>query len=166
MPNAQQPGIRMRLGSCEEFLRSLKRCGHLASGIVGRPKRKQHREVRGCCRKPCLQYHATCTRKNFGHFRVGKSPSEPQRDAVEGAQSLDQDKIADYIRTHTFKTVIGDVEFGEKGEWKKARLMTIQFQNIASTSVDDFRDGKGEVVLWPDQYKAGEPILPYSSIKH
>jgi len=28
------------------------------------------------------------------------------------------------------------------------------------------RDGKGEVVLWPDQYKAGEPILPYSSITH
>jgi len=87
-------------------------------------------------------------------------------DAVEGTKSLDQDKIADYIRTHTFKTVIGDVEFGEKGEWKKARLMTVQFQNIASTSVDDFRDGKGEVVLWPDQYKAGEPLLPYSSITH
>jgi len=87
-------------------------------------------------------------------------------EAVEQTKSLDQDKIADYIHTHTFKTVIGDVEFGEKGEWKKARLMTVQFQNIASTSVDDFRDGKGEVVLWPDQYKAGEPILPYSSIKH
>src|SRR5271168_4546516 len=86
-------------------------------------------------------------------------------DAVEQTKSLDQDKIADYMRTHTFKTVIGDVEFGEKGEWKKARLMTIQFQNIAGTSVDDFRDGKGEAVLWPDQYKAGEPILPYSSIK-
>src|SRR5499427_3460355 len=87
-------------------------------------------------------------------------------EAVEETKSLDQDKIAGYIRTHTFKTVIGDVEFGEKGEWKKARLMTVQFQNIASTSVDDFRDGKGEVVLWPDQYKAGEPILPYSSVKH
>jgi branched-chain amino acid transport system substrate-binding protein len=87
-------------------------------------------------------------------------------EAVEQTKSLDQDKIADYIRTHTFKTVIGDVEFGEKGEWKKARLMTVQFQNIAGTSVDDFRDGKGEVVLWPDQYKAGEPILPYSSVKH
>ena len=87
-------------------------------------------------------------------------------EAVEQTKSLDQDKIADYIRSHTFKTVIGDVEFGEKGEWKKARLMTVQFQNIASTNVDDFRDGKGEVVLWPDQYKAGEPILPYSSVKH
>ena len=87
-------------------------------------------------------------------------------EAVEGTKSLDQDKIADYIRSHTFKTVIGDVEFGEKGEWKKARLMTVQFQNIASTSIDDFRDGKGEVVLWPDEYKAGEAILPYSSVKH
>jgi branched-chain amino acid transport system substrate-binding protein len=87
-------------------------------------------------------------------------------EAVEGAKSLDQDKIADYIRTHTFKTVIGDVEFGEKGEWKKARLMTVQFQNITGASIDDFRDGKGEVVLWPDEYKAGEPILPYSSVKH
>jgi branched-chain amino acid transport system substrate-binding protein len=64
------------------------------------------------------------------------------------------------------KAVIGDVEFGEKGEWKKARLMTVQFQNITGTSIDDFRDGKGEVVLWPEQYKAGDPILPYSSVKH
>ena len=38
--------------------------------------------------------------------------------------------------------------------------MTVQFQNIAGTSVDGFRDGKGEVVLWPGQCKAGEPDLP------
>jgi branched-chain amino acid transport system substrate-binding protein len=87
-------------------------------------------------------------------------------EAVEGSKSLDQDKIADYIRTHTFKTVVGDVAFGEKGEWKKSRVLTIQFQNIVGTTVDDFRDGNGEVVLWPDEYKAGEPILPYSAIKH
>jgi branched-chain amino acid transport system substrate-binding protein len=49
---------------------------------------------------------------------------------------------------------------------EKARVLTIQFQGIGGTSVDDFRDGKGEVVLWPDEYKAGEPILPYSSVKH
>jgi len=87
-------------------------------------------------------------------------------EAVEQTKSLDQDKIADYIRSHTFKTVVGDVAFGKKGEWAKARVLTIQFQNITGTNIDDFRDGKGEVVLWPDEYKAGEPILPYSSIKH
>jgi branched-chain amino acid transport system substrate-binding protein len=86
--------------------------------------------------------------------------------AVEGVGSLDQDKLAEYIHSHTFKTVVGDVSFGEKGEWTKARIMTIQFQNIAGTDVDNFRDGKGETVLWPDQYKNGDPILPYSEIKH
>ena len=87
-------------------------------------------------------------------------------EAVEQTKSLDQDKVADYIRGHTFKTVVGDVEFGDKGEWKKARLMTVQFQNISGTSIDDFRDGKGEVVLWPGEYKNGEPVLPYSSVTH
>ena len=87
-------------------------------------------------------------------------------EAVEGTKGLDQDKIADYIRTHTFKTVVGDVAFGKKGEWAKSRIMTIQFQNIAGTNLDDFRDGNGETVLWPDQYKAGDPVLPYSKIKH
>jgi branched-chain amino acid transport system substrate-binding protein len=86
--------------------------------------------------------------------------------AVEGTGGLDQDKLAEYIHTHTFKTVVGDVSFGEKGEWSKARIMTVQFQNITGTDVDNFRDGKGETVLWPDEYKNGDPILPYSDIKH
>jgi branched-chain amino acid transport system substrate-binding protein len=87
-------------------------------------------------------------------------------DAVQAVGSIDQDKIAEYIHSHSFNTVVGDVSFGEKGEWSKARVMTVQFQNIAGTDVDNFRDGKGETVLWPDQYKNGDPILPYSDIKH
>src|SRR6266513_1463276 len=84
-------------------------------------------------------------------------------EAIENTKGLDQAKIAEYIRSHSFKTVVGDVAFGEKGEWKEARILTVQFQNIKGTSVDDFRDGKGEVVVGPDQYKAGDVILPYSS---
>ena len=70
-------------------------------------------------------------------------------DAIEGTKGLDQQKIADYIRDNTFNTVVGDVKFGKKGEWDKARILTVQFQNITGTSVDDFRGGKGEVVVWP-----------------
>jgi hypothetical protein len=44
--------------------------------------------------------------------------------------------------------------------------MTVQFQNITSTNLEDFRGGKGETVLWPEQYKTGDPILPYSKITH
>jgi len=42
----------------------------------------------------------------------------------------------------------------------------VQFQNISGTSVDDFRDGKGETVVWPQEYKAGDVVLPYSSVTH
>jgi branched-chain amino acid transport system substrate-binding protein len=87
-------------------------------------------------------------------------------DAIEATKGLDQDKLADYIHKNSFKTVVGDVAFGDKGEWTKARIMTVQFQNISGTEVDNFRDGKGETVLWPDQYKNGDAILPYSDIKH
>ena len=87
-------------------------------------------------------------------------------EAVEKTGGLDQDKLAEYIHSHAFKTVVGDVSFGEKGEWSKARIMTVQFQNISGTDLDNFRDGKGETVLWPSDYKNGDPILPYSDIKH
>jgi branched-chain amino acid transport system substrate-binding protein len=87
-------------------------------------------------------------------------------EAVESTKSLDQDKIADYIRSHTFKTVVGDVAFGKKGEWAKSRILTVQFQHITGTDLDDFRDGKGETVIWPEQYKSGNVILPYEAARH
>jgi branched-chain amino acid transport system substrate-binding protein len=86
--------------------------------------------------------------------------------AIEGAKSLDQDKVAEYIRTHHFDTVVGDVSFGAKGEWAKARVLTVQFRDITGTSLDQFRDGKGEIVVGPEEYKADDVILPYSSFKH
>ena len=42
--------------------------------------------------------------------------------AVEGTKGLDQDKLADYLRSHTFKTVVGDVKFGPNGEWAEPRV--------------------------------------------
>ncbi|HET7883937.1 MAG TPA: amino acid ABC transporter substrate-binding protein, partial [Acetobacteraceae bacterium] len=56
--------------------------------------------------------------------------------AVEGTKSLDQDKLADYLRTHTFKTVVGDVKFGPKGEWAESRVLQVQFQNVKGNSAD------------------------------
>lgn len=86
-------------------------------------------------------------------------------DAIEGTKGLDQQKIADYIRGNTFHTVVGDVKFGKKGEWDKARILTVQFQNITGTGLDDFRGGKGEVVVWPEEYKNGDVILPYTEAR-
>jgi branched-chain amino acid transport system substrate-binding protein len=59
--------------------------------------------------------------------------------AVEGAKTLDQTQLADYIRSHPFKTIVGDITFGKDGEWPKPRVLEIQWQNIKSNSLDQFK---------------------------
>ncbi len=85
--------------------------------------------------------------------------------AVEGTKSLDQDKLADYLRTHTFKTVVGDVKFGPTGEWAEARVMEVQFQNVKANDVEQFKDPKTEVILWPPALKTGELMYPFTDVK-
>ena len=85
--------------------------------------------------------------------------------AVEGTKSLDQDKLADYLRSHTFKTVVGDVKFGPNGEWAEPRVLEVQFQNVKANDVEQFKDPKTEVILWPPALKTGDVIYPYTDVK-
>jgi branched-chain amino acid transport system substrate-binding protein len=85
--------------------------------------------------------------------------------AIEATKSLDDDKLADYIRGATFKTVVGDVKFGAKGEWAQERTIAVQFQNIKGNTVEDFRDPSKEVVLYPPEFKSGDVIYPYEKAK-
>ncbi len=86
-------------------------------------------------------------------------------DAVNATKSLKDDVLADYIRKTTFKTTVGDVKFGAKGEWDKDRMLYVQFQNIKGNTVDEFKDLKTEVLLYPPQYKSGDIIYPYEKAK-
>jgi branched-chain amino acid transport system substrate-binding protein len=82
--------------------------------------------------------------------------------AVEATKTLDQDKLADYMHSHTFSTVVGDIAFGPDGEWTKPRVLVSQFRNVvAGNDVDQFRDVSKQVIVWPPEYKSGELIYPY-----
>jgi branched-chain amino acid transport system substrate-binding protein len=83
-------------------------------------------------------------------------------DAIEGAKSLDQNAVADYIRTHPFKTIVGDIGFGKDGEWAKPRVLEVQWQNIKSNNLDEFKDARTEVILEPAEYRTGSVIAPYN----
>src|SRR5205823_2491081 len=85
--------------------------------------------------------------------------------AIEGTKGVDQDKLADYIRSNTFKTVVGDVSYGQDGEWSKPRVLEVQFQNITGTWIELFKDLKTEVIVSPSEYKTGDVIAPYSEVK-
>jgi branched-chain amino acid transport system substrate-binding protein len=85
--------------------------------------------------------------------------------AITATKTLNDDKLADYIRANTFKTVLGDVKFGKGGEWAEGRVLQVQFQNIKGNDVDQFKDVKTQVVVSPKEYISGSPIYPYEKAK-
>jgi branched-chain amino acid transport system substrate-binding protein len=86
-------------------------------------------------------------------------------EAVEGAKTLDQGKLAAYMHTHSFSTVVGDISFGKDGEWTKSRVVFTQFQHVTANSIDQFKDTSHEAIVWPDQYKSANMIYPYAEAK-
>jgi branched-chain amino acid transport system substrate-binding protein len=86
-------------------------------------------------------------------------------DAVQATKSLDQQKLAEYIHAHEFDTIVGKIKFGANGEWAKARTVTMQFQNIKGTDMEQFRQPGKQVIVYPDEFKSGNLIYPYSAAR-
>jgi branched-chain amino acid transport system substrate-binding protein len=84
---------------------------------------------------------------------------------VAATKSLDDGKLADYIRNSTFHTLVGDVRFGPKGEWADSRVLEIQFQHIKGNDVAQFKDLSTQAVVSPTAYKSGDVIYPYEMAK-
>jgi branched-chain amino acid transport system substrate-binding protein len=82
--------------------------------------------------------------------------------AVTATGGTNDDKLAEYCRKATFKTVVGDVSFNDDGEWSTAQVLAVQFQGVSGNGVDQFRDLKTEVILWPKKYATGNLIYPYA----
>jgi len=82
--------------------------------------------------------------------------------AVKGTGGTNDEKLAEYARKTTFKTVVGDVAFNDQGEWATAQVMAVQFQGVSGNGVDQFKDPKTEVILWPKKYKTGNIVYPYN----
>jgi len=85
--------------------------------------------------------------------------------AVEGAKSLDQDKIAEYLRSHTMKTVVGDIEYGPNGEWKEARVLQVQFHDVKGSDLDQWKTDERQTIVWPAKYATGKAVYPYADAK-
>ncbi len=82
--------------------------------------------------------------------------------AVEGTKSLDQEKLADYMHATTFKTIMGDIKFGPDGEWAEPRILTIQYQGVKGSDLEQFSKPGVQVILDPPAYKTGTLKYPYT----
>src|SRR6516165_719866 len=103
----------------------------------------------------------------LGYYMAPWSYAQLQvlQQAIEATESLDDAKLGDYIRTSIFNTVVGNVSFGADGELTQSRLLQVQFQNIKSNDLDQFKDISTQVVVWPAEYESGDLIYPYESAK-
>jgi branched-chain amino acid transport system substrate-binding protein len=84
-------------------------------------------------------------------------------EAVRATGGLDQDKLAEYMHSHTFETVVGKIGFGKDGEWSEPRVVWTQFQGVADGSLEQFRELEHEAIVWPPDYRTGSFIYPYAS---
>jgi len=100
---------------------------------------------------------------NFAPF--GYATGQVLAAAVAGTKSFDHEKLADYMRSHMFKTVVGDVAFGKDGEWAKPRSLLTQWQNLSSGELNELIDLKKWVVVWPPEHKTGDMIFPFGAAR-
>ena len=83
--------------------------------------------------------------------------------AITGAKSIEDDKIADYYRKNTFKTIMGDWAYGPGGEWTKSGMMQVQYHDIKEG--ETWKGMNYQTVLTPADQKTGALIYPYEKAK-
>lgn len=82
--------------------------------------------------------------------------------AVEGAKSTDDAKLADYLHSHEFKTIMADVKFGKEGEWTQSGMLQVQYHDLTdAANLDTWRGMSYQTVVTPDKEKTGSVIYPY-----
>lgn len=85
--------------------------------------------------------------------------------AVLGTSSLEDEKLAQFTRDRTFKTILGDVKFGDGGGWSEPRVLEVQYQNIKGNDLSVFKDARTQTVVWPSNLSSGALIYPYAKAK-
>jgi branched-chain amino acid transport system substrate-binding protein len=85
--------------------------------------------------------------------------------AVDATKSLDQDKLADYLRKSTFKTIVGDIKFGPNGEWEEARVLQVQFHDVKGSDLEQWKTADKQTIVWPAKYATGNTVYPYADAK-
>jgi branched-chain amino acid transport system substrate-binding protein len=101
----------------------------------------------------------------YGFVPFGYSAGQVLAEAVAQTKSLDHEKIAQYIRSHKFNTIAGEIAFGPDGEWAQPRMVFTQFRNVEPNKIEQFKDTERQIVVWPENHATGKFIYPYADAK-
>ena len=85
---------------------------------------------------------------------------------VEGAKSLDDAKIADWLHHNEVHTIIGDISFGPEGEWTKPGTLQVQYHGLTdAANLETWRGMSYQTIVYPPDQKTGDAIYPYEKAK-
>jgi branched-chain amino acid transport system substrate-binding protein len=84
--------------------------------------------------------------------------------AVTATKSIDDGKLAAYLRSNAFDTIMIDgVRFGKNGEWVKARQLAVQYHDLTdAANLDTWRGMSYQTVLAPPEEVTGSVVYPYA----
>jgi branched-chain amino acid transport system substrate-binding protein len=83
--------------------------------------------------------------------------------AIEGTKSINDAKLAHYMHSEEFKTIMGDVRFGKNGEWTKSGMLEVQYHGITdAVNLETWRGMSYQTVLTPPDEATGKVIYPYA----
>jgi branched-chain amino acid transport system substrate-binding protein len=87
-------------------------------------------------------------------------------DAVTGAKSINDDKIAAYMHKTTFHTIMGSWSYGPGGEWTKSAMMQVQYHSIKQgAGLETWKGMSYQTVLTPSELATGKVVYPYAKAK-
>jgi branched-chain amino acid transport system substrate-binding protein len=104
---------------------------------------------------------------SLGYYMAPQAYAQMQvlEQAIVATKSLEDQKLADYVRASTFKTVLGDVKFGKGGEWAESRVLQVQFRNIKGNDAAQFKTTDTQVVVSPPEFASGTVIYPFEKAR-
>ncbi|HUI12869.1 MAG TPA: amino acid ABC transporter substrate-binding protein [Xanthobacteraceae bacterium] len=84
--------------------------------------------------------------------------------AIEGTKSINDDKLADFMRSHSFNTIMAQgIKFGKNGEWTKSAMLQVQYHGITdAANLETWRGMSYQTVVTPADEATGKVIYPYA----
>ena len=87
-------------------------------------------------------------------------------EGIAATKSVDDNKIADWLRKTHHKTIMGEWDYGTNGEWTKSYVMQVQYHNIKEgAGLETWKGMSYQTVISPDSLKTGDLIYPYEKAK-
>jgi branched-chain amino acid transport system substrate-binding protein len=85
--------------------------------------------------------------------------------AANSAKSLDQKKMADFLRSNEMPTIVGPIAFGPDGERKESATLMAQFRGVVDKNIEQFRNPGKQIILFPEKWKTGELVAPFDKAR-